>query len=68
MQLYKAEGIEVYDLGGTGNSTPEKEAIARFKFFFGGNQVTEHNYMLAYPLGRLAIKFFYALRHFRSPG
>ena len=68
MQLYKSEGIEIYDLGGTGTSTAEKEAIARFKLSLGGKQVVEHNYMIANPLGRLAIRFFYALRRLRSSG
>jgi lipid II:glycine glycyltransferase (peptidoglycan interpeptide bridge formation enzyme) len=68
MQLYKSEGIEIYDLGGIGSSTQEKEAITRFKLSLGGNQVVEHNYMIAYPLGRLAIRLFYALRRFRSSG
>jgi hypothetical protein len=68
MQLYKAEGIEIYDLGGTGTSTPEKEAISRFKLSLGGKQVVEHNYMVANPPGRLAIKFFYILRRLRSSG
>lgn len=68
MQLYKSEGIEIYDLGGTGTSTQEKEAIARFKLSLGGKQVVEHNYMIAYPIGRLAIRLFYALRRLRSSG
>ena len=68
MQLYKSEGIETYDLGGTGTSTPQKSAIARFKLSFGGTQVVEHNYMIANPLGRLAIALFYALRRIRSSG
>ena len=68
MRLYKSEGIEIYDLGGTGTSTPQKEAIARFKLSLGGKQVVEHNYMIANPLGRLAIMVFYALRRLRSSG
>jgi lipid II:glycine glycyltransferase (peptidoglycan interpeptide bridge formation enzyme) len=68
MQLYKSEGIDIYDLGGIGTSTPEKQAIARFKLSLGGEQVIEHNYMIAYPLGRLAIGLFYALRGLRSAG
>src|SRR4029077_13468219 len=68
MQLYKSEGIEIYDWGGTGTSTPQKEAIARFKLSLGGKQVVEHNYMIANPLGRLAIMVFYALRRLRSSG
>ena len=68
MQLYKSEGIETYDLGGTGTSTPQKAAIARFKLSLGGKQVVEHNYMIANPLGRLAIALFYALRRLRSSG
>jgi hypothetical protein len=68
IQLYKSEGMEVYDLGGTGHSSLEKEAIARFKLSLGGKQVVEHNYMIANSLGRLAIRFFYALRRFRSSG
>jgi hypothetical protein len=68
MQLYKSEGMEIYDLGGTGTSTPQKEAIARFKLSLGGKQVVEHNYMIANPIGRLAIALFYALRRLRSPG
>jgi hypothetical protein len=68
MQLYKSEGIEIYDLGGIGNSTPEKEAIARFKLSLGGKQVLEHSYMIANPLGHLAIRLFYALRRLRSSG
>ncbi len=68
MQLYKSEGIEIYDLGGTGTSTPQKEAIARFKLSLGGNQVVEHNYMIANSIGRLAIALFYAVRRLRSPG
>ena len=68
MRLYKSEGIETYDLGGTGVSTPEKEAIARFKLSLGGRQVVEHNYMIANPLGHLAIRLFYALRRLRSSG
>ncbi len=68
MQLYKSEGIETYDLGGIGTSTPQKEAIARFKLSLGGQQVVEHNYMIANPLGRLAIAFFYALRRLRFSG
>lgn len=68
MRLYKSEGIETYDLGGTGVSTLQKEAIARFKLSLGGRQVVEHNYMIANPLGRLAIRLFYALRRLRSSG
>jgi hypothetical protein len=68
MRLYKSEGIEIYDLGGTGTSTPEKEAIARFKLSLGGKQVVEHNYMIANPLGRIAIRLFYAFRRLRSSG
>jgi hypothetical protein len=68
MQLYKSEGIEIYDLGGTGSSTQEKEAIARFKLSLGGRQVVEHNYIIANLLGRLAIRFFYARRRLRSSG
>jgi lipid II:glycine glycyltransferase (peptidoglycan interpeptide bridge formation enzyme) len=68
IQLYKSEGIQTYDLGGTGTSTPQKEAIARFKLSLGGKQVVEHNYMIANPLGLLAIKLFYAFRRLRSSG
>jgi lipid II:glycine glycyltransferase (peptidoglycan interpeptide bridge formation enzyme) len=68
MQVYKSEGMEVYDLGGIGSATAQKEAIARFKLSLGGKQVVEHNYMIAKPLGLLAIKLFYALRRLRSPG
>jgi hypothetical protein len=68
MQLYKSEGMEIYDLGGTGISTPQKEAIARFKLSLGGKQVVEHNCMIANPIGRLAIGLFYAFRRLRSPG
>jgi len=68
MQFYKSEGIELYDLGGTGTSTPQKEAIARFKLSLGGKEVVEHNYMIANPLGRLAIWLFYAFRRLRSSG
>jgi hypothetical protein len=68
MLLYKSEGMEIYDLGGTGTSTPQKEAIARFKLSLGGKQVIEHNYMIANPIGRVAIALFYALRRLRSPG
>jgi len=68
MHVYKSEGMEIYDLGGTGSSTAQKEAIARFKLSLGGRQVIEHNYMIAKPLGFLAIKLFYALRRLRSPG
>lgn len=68
MQLYKSEGIEIYDLGGTGTSTPQKEAIARFKLSLGGKQVVEHSYMIANPLGRLSIELFYAFRRLRFSG
>ena len=68
MRLYKSEGIELYDMGGTGTSTPQKEAIARFKLLLGGKQIVEHNYMIANPVGRLAIRLFYALRRIRSSG
>jgi hypothetical protein len=68
MQLYKSEGIEIYDLGGTGTSTAQKEAIARFKLSLGGKQVVEHNYMIANPLGRLSIRLFYAFRRLRFSG
>ena len=68
MQLYKSEGIEIYDLGGTGTSTAQKEAIARFKLSLGGKQVVEHNYMIANPLGHLSIRLFYAYRRLRFSG
>ena len=68
IQLYKSEGNEIYDLGGTGTTTPEKEAIARFKLSLGGKPVLEHNYMIANPLGHMAIRLFYAFRRLRSGG
>jgi len=65
MQLYKSEGIETYDLG---RIPSQQEGIARFKLSFGGQQVVEHNYIIANPHGRLAVRSFYALRGLRSSG
>jgi hypothetical protein len=67
IQLYKSEGMLVYDLGGAGTDTPRQAGIARFKRSFGGREVLEHNYIAANPLARMAIALFYALRRARSP-
>ncbi len=68
IQLYKSEGMLVYDLGGAGTDTPRQAGIARFKQSFGGRQVLEHNYIAARPIARMAIAFFYAMRRVRSAG
>jgi hypothetical protein len=65
MQLYKSEGMAVFDFGGIGRDTPEVRAIARFKFSFGGKVVQEFDYMIASRLGRAAINLFYAIRRLR---
>jgi hypothetical protein len=66
MQLFKSEGMAVFDFGGIGRDTVEKEGVARFKLSFGGTPVTEYNYILAGKLGQAAVSFFYALRRLRS--
>jgi Acetyltransferase (GNAT) domain len=68
VQFYKSEGMLVYDLGGAGTETPRTAGIARFKRSFGGTQVTEHNYIAAKPVARIAIALFYAMRRMRSIG
>jgi hypothetical protein len=64
--LYKTEGMLVYDFGGTATDTPRRAGIAGFKQSFGGTRVVEHSYLLARPLGRLAISMFYTMRRMRS--
>jgi hypothetical protein len=66
IRLYKSEGMLVYDFGGTATDTPRRAGIARFKQSFGGTRVVEHSYLVARPLGRMAISMFYAVRRIRS--
>jgi hypothetical protein len=66
IQMYKLEGMCVYDLGGVGTDTPETAGIARFKHSFGGERAVEHNYIVARAAGRIAIRLFYAIRRIRS--
>jgi hypothetical protein len=66
IQRHKLEGMRAYDFGGVGTDTPETAAIAKFKLSFGGTRVLEHNYIIARAAGRAAIRFFYAIRRFRS--
>lgn len=66
IQLYKSQGMLVYDLGGAGTDTPREAGIARFKRSFGGKEVLEHNYIVAKPVARIAIALFYAMRRLRS--
>jgi hypothetical protein len=66
MQMYKSEGMCIYDLGGVGTDTPETAAIARFKNSFGGARAIEHNYIVARAAGLVAIRLFYAIRRIRS--
>lgn len=66
IELYKAEGMLIYDFGGIGTDSPQKAEIARFKLSFGGASVVEHNYMLTRAVGRAAINVFYAMRRMCS--
>jgi lipid II:glycine glycyltransferase (peptidoglycan interpeptide bridge formation enzyme) len=66
MRWFKSQGMEIYDLGGLGEDTPEKAAIAYFKRSFGGIQVLEHNCVLARAAGRAAVRFFYFFRKIRA--
>jgi hypothetical protein len=66
VQVYKLEGMCVYDFGGVGCDTPELAGIARFKHSFGGTRVIEHNYIVTRSAGRAAVRLFYALRRIRS--
>jgi len=66
IRLYKSEGMLVYDFGGIATDAPRRAGIARFKQSFGGTRVVEHSYIVAGPLGRMAIGMFYAMRRIRS--
>ena len=66
VRLYKSEGMLIYDFGGIATDTPHRSGIARFKQSFGGTRVVEHSYIVARPLGRMAIRMFYAMRRIRS--
>jgi hypothetical protein len=56
----------VFDFGGIGRDTIEKEGVARFKLSFGGKPVTEYNYIVTGKVGRAAINLFYTIRWLRS--
>jgi hypothetical protein len=66
MRLYKSQGFRVYDFGGIGDSTPEIQAITRFKLSFGGTRVVEHDCMMARAPGHLAVNLLYAIRRLRQ--
>lgn len=66
IQLYKSEGMLVYDFGGASADTHRLAGIAHFKQSFGGTQVQEHDYIAARPTARMAISLFYAMRQMRS--
>jgi GNAT acetyltransferase-like protein len=68
MQLYKSEGLRIYDFGGIGTDTPERAGIAEFKLTFGGTRVFEYDYVIARLPGQAAVRALYALRRIRSEG
>jgi len=66
--LYRSENMRIYDLGRIGTETPEKRGITRFKLSFGGIRVLEHDYIIARPAARAAIRCLYSVRKIRETG
>jgi hypothetical protein len=64
MQIYKANGIEIYDFGGIGDGT---NSVAKFKLSFGGMRVQDHSYVFAGVLGRWGYKAYQQVTHLRKP-
>jgi hypothetical protein len=58
IEKYRAEGFDLYDMGGFENEADLSHSLTRFKLSLGGFLLTENNFCFATGFARLAYRIF----------